>query len=48
MKLTRPSDDPLTYAAALPTRSGVTKPPLAMTSTLIEPYQHDTFANEVT
>jgi hypothetical protein len=47
MKLTRPFDDPLTDVAALPTRSGVAKPPLAMTSTLTEPYQHDTFTNEV-
>jgi hypothetical protein len=47
MKLTRPSDDPLTDVAALPKRSGVAKPPLAMSSTLTEPYQHDTYTNEV-
>jgi hypothetical protein len=40
MKLTRPSDDPLTNAVALPTRSGIAKPPLAMASTLGSSTRH--------
>jgi hypothetical protein len=47
VKLSRLFYGPPTDAVALPTHSGVAKPPLAMTSTLTEPYQHNTFTIEV-